>query len=1031
MPCGGHLERGGATPWLNGPHATPWLNGPVVCLVFVLSLLVPAWARANPDIKWRTLETEHFYIHYWAGNEEVAERGARLAEKAYAEVTDVLGHDVTLKTHVTLTDISDDANGFATARPYPQLTAYSVAPSALSVLETYDDWIDIVLTHEFVHVVHIDTVHGLARAINAVLGFGVLGKVIAPNLVQPRWIIEGLASARESDFSSMGRRRSAQFNAFLRMAVLDGTFQTLDQVSSGARIWPHGTAVYLYGLHFMHYISARFGDGAVRNLSHIYGAQIVPYGINRAIEKATGMTFYELWKDFKADVELRMRAEERRIRHRGLRQGRRLTWSGETTRYPTWSPDDTYIYFYKEDGHRPEGIKRLPATGGRMREGVGIGRQGADVDVEHVFDVEGPAEASFVGATQDMVFELTGVYDFRYRWSDLHRWNGGDPKRDEQLTFGARALEPHVSPDGREVVFRRNDTGQSRLGFVALDTGEIHEVAPLDRLAQVYTPRFSPDGRKVAFSGWRDGGYRDLYVFDRDTEQTERLTADRHLDLSPTWSPDGRYILFSSDRDGVFNIHVYDTTDGRVFQVSNVLGGAFEPALSHDGSRIAYIGYSGVGYDLWTMDFTPATWLVPAPTMSDLPSIENPKPPLPGDDGRPIVRKSHRYRAVATFFPRVIFPTALDFQSSQFGTALGFNTGLTDVLGYHNLNVAVTYDITNQQTSGAASYEFARLWPAFAFSASRGFAARDRGFTRYQYERDPTSGGSYLVTAYDEEVLRFSGSTRLPVVRTTRHSADVALAYNWTRWTNLDEDDLPIDPNAPASRLAPVGDAAEIELRASYSNESDGNSRFTFGVERGRTVGLNVGVFDEAIGSDFGDIQVGAVYREVVAMPWLGHQSALFEVRGGSSTIGSRTSSTFCVGDYFNGGDALRALVARQGYGTGCSGHIRGYPPQVRRGSAYATGSFEYRIPLLDVDRGLGTVPIFFRQIGMVPFFDVGNAWSDPDTARDVLMAAGASVVFGWRLGYLESINLLLQYAHGFDQELGLDSFRAVVSTSF
>src|SRR5690606_41353467 len=69
----------------------------------------------------------------------------------------------------------------------------------------------------------------------------------------------------------------------------------------------------------------------------------------------------------------------------------------------------------------------------------------------------------FVGASEDMIFDLVGTYDFRYRWSDLHRWNGGDPLVSEQLTFGLRASEPHVSPDGRTVVFRRNDAAQSRL----------------------------------------------------------------------------------------------------------------------------------------------------------------------------------------------------------------------------------------------------------------------------------------------------------------------------------------------------------------------------------------------------------------------------------------------------------------------------------------------------------------------------------------------------------------------------------------
>src|SRR5690606_16505570 len=135
-----------------------------------------------------------------------------------------------------------------------------------------------------------------------------------------------------------------------------------------------------------------------------------------------------------------------------------------------------------------------------------------DVDVEHVLDVEGESTVSFVGATPDLIFDLTGVHDFRYRWSDLHRFNGGDPLISEQLTFGVRASEPHVSMDGRTVVFRRNDAAQSRLAFLELDSGGMTEGEPLGRIAQVYTPRWHPDGNRVAFSAWREGGYRDIYV---------------------------------------------------------------------------------------------------------------------------------------------------------------------------------------------------------------------------------------------------------------------------------------------------------------------------------------------------------------------------------------------------------------------------------------------------------------------------------------------------------------------------------------
>ncbi len=1016
------------------PTHGAWLQPCVALLAAMwMWLLLPGSAGArNPDVKWKTIETEHFYVHFWSGEEDAAERTAMIAEKAYGELTEAWGHDVYLKTHITLSDVQDTANGRATANPFPQVVAYATAPESGSVLEAYDDWLDILITHELVHVVHLDTVHGIARALNGVFGFGVLGKVTTPNIVQPRWVIEGVATMHESKYSAMGRLRSAQFDAFLRMAVLDGTFQTIDQVSNGARVFPHGTSVYLYGSHFMQYIMARYGEDKLRDLSHVYATQVIPYGINKAMEKVLGVTFYQLWKEFKLDTARRFKAQARRIRARGLRQGRRLTFGGETTRYPMWSRDDEWIYFYKGDGHRDEGFKRVRATGGRIREGVGIGRQGADVDLQQVFDMEDPGAASFVAATGDIVFDQMGTYDLRYRWSDLWRWNGGDPRGAEQLTFGMRASEPDVSPDGRTVVFRRNDVAQSRLGFLDLDSGETEELPPIDRLSQVYTPRWNPDGMRVAFSGFVEGGYRDIYVFNRGTGATQRITADRHIDTTPSWSPDGRYLMFVSDRDDVYNIYAWDTEDESLHQVSNVLGGTFDPRVSHDGERIAYVGYGKNGYDVWVMDFDPQQWLPALPSVTDLPPAENPKPPITGNNGRPLSLDSRRYRPIETFYPRLFFPTALDFQSNDFGMGLGFETGITDYLAYHSALMFFNYNRDTRLASGAISYTFDRLWPSFNITASRSFNTRNGGFTRFDYERPLDSAvDNYVLNGYRERQTVLSVGTSLPVLRHAQHSANFGVEYVWRRWENLDEGDNAVDPNAPVTRLPEVGDAGEIGLGASYSNESDGGGRFSYGVEQGRSVSVRVGVIDRRLGGDFGDINTSVSYNETIPMPWRGHQSLALRWRAGAAAGGFRNRGAFCVGDYVSGGDAIRSMLGRTGFGTsGCS-LLRGYGVRAQSGRYFARATAEYRIPLADVDRGVGSLPFFMTRVGLIPFLDVGNAWTDPTDVRDVLVGSGAALVFSFRMGYAEGINLFLKYAHGFMREFGTDTFRLVVSTSF
>jgi Tol biopolymer transport system component len=1006
-------------------------------LVFVLVLLASrrAWA-GNPDLRMRTLETEHFHVHFYAGEEDLADRVGMIAERAHARLTVLMGHEPWPKVHILLEDDQDNANGFANVVPYPAIRLYASAPAAMSVLGNYDDWIDILVTHELLHIVHLDTIHGLPRLINAVLGLGGIGQVTAPNGTQPYWVIEGWATMIESDLTSAGRHRSALFDMMMRMAVLEGRFTTLDRVSNEAKIYPFRSSIYLYGLHFMHYLANRYGRDKLAELSHEYGGRIIPFGISRAIEDVYGVDLDTLWEEFRSDSTRRFQAEAREIRARGLRQGRRLTFSvsagtsGSHARYPIWSRDDRWVYFSQDDGHRQPGIYRLPAAGGPLREGLGIGDQGKQLGIERVIENLGPSPPALVPGRDDIIYEMAGTHDFRYSWNDLYRWPGGDPRRREQLTFGMRAREPHVAPDGRTVVFVRADVGQTRLGFLDLDTGDVVEVAPVDRFQQIHNPRFSPDGRRVAFSRWHEGGYRDIWVYDRRDGKSHRITADRWQDQAPTWTPDGRWIVFTSDRGGVANLHAYDTRTERIWQVTNVLGGAFEPAVSHDGTRVAYVGYTSTGFDLWVMEWNPDRFLPALPALDPFPVPADPTPDLPGTQGRPpSTIHGHPYRALQTFYPRTIFPAALEFESSDsFLSALAATTEFADIAGFHSATLSFAYLPDVERASGSASYRFSRLFPDFALGVGRTYLPRT-GFVRYVYD-EPGAGeedaqASYEREGYLERQTRASVQMDVPIVQHPRHNARAELDYDFIRYENVDADLEIVDPNAPASSQPAVGDLASLALGFSYgSNQS---FRYSYGDELGRKLDFDIGVVDRRIGSDFSGLQVTGSYSEFVPMPWRGHQVLALRLSGGASTVVERP--VFFAGGFSRDQDQIRTLLTRTPWGE--AGVLRGYPRGALAGRYEAVLNAEYRVPIVDVDRGPSALPLLLERLVLAGFTDWGNAWDGAFRLRDLAGSVGANLIFGLRVGYGERIYLMLQYAHGIDRALGIDSFRAVVARSF
>ncbi len=1004
----------------------------------LLVLLPTREAGANPDLKFRTITTEHFVIHYHVGEELVADRIAMLAERAYGRLTLGLGHAPSLRTHIVITDTTDASNGFANAVPYPRIRLFAAAPDTMSVLDSYDDWFDILVTHEFTHVVHIDTVHGLPRLLNAILGFGVAGKLSGPNIVQPRWILEGLATMYESELSAQGRHRSAIFDMFMRMAVLDGRFQGVDQINSGARVFPGGSSVYLYGLHLMHYIGAHYGLDKLAELSHIYGSRLVPWGINRALEDVIGVGFDQVYEEFQTDLERRFYAEARLIRARGLRQGRRLTFtssagaSGAHTRYPVWAPDDRHIYFYDDDGHRQSGIRRIPAEGTRIREGRGIGNQGKSLDIERIIDVEDASVPAFIGPNEDqIVFDMPGVHDLRYRWSDLYRWKGPDRRGREQLTFGLRARSPDVSPNGRRAAFVRNDSGQSRIGVLELDTLEFVELAPLDHVQQVYDPDWHPDGTKIAYAAWLDGGYRDIYVYDLETGEHEQITHDRALDNSPEWSHDGRWLLFSSDRTGVYNIHAYDTQTGKLWQVSNVLGGAFEPAINHAGDSIAYIGYSSTGYDVWSMEFDPEALLEPMVPIPAWPSPDDSTPELAQDQGRAPSLDSKPYRFYRTFYPRTLFPSAFEAEFGTLFSSLGLTLAVEDVIGYHSLVGNFEWLTSIKRPSGSVSYRISRLFPTFVFGFGRDFRVRE-SYQRYVYDPPPGSVGygpdqPYLLEGYLEQITSLAAKMELPVLRLARHNANFSLGYNFTNYKNLDDFDDIVDPNSPASNLPSVGNVASLIVGFTYDNRE--SVRYGWGSETGRALRATVTLSDPRIGSDYGDVRVSGSYAEYLRMPWQGHQVLALRLSGGASAGGLRGRGPFRLGGLPEQQDVIRTVIARDAFGEGTT--LRGYNPSAFSGLYYGLLNAEYRIPLIDVDRGIGSVPAMFERIVLAMFTDWGMAWTDPLELEDLAGSVGATLITSLKFGYGERAALFFQYAHGLDPDRGINYFRVFVGRGF
>ena len=148
-------------------------------LAAAVILLVATGARASdPRRHWKTLESAHFLISYYEPNGDIARRVAVVAERAHRVLAPALGHEPSEKTLITITDDTDGANGFASVIPRNQIGLFATAPDSLSVLNDHEDWLYGLVAHEYAHILHLDTIHGLPILYNYFVG-----KKWAPNNV--------------------------------------------------------------------------------------------------------------------------------------------------------------------------------------------------------------------------------------------------------------------------------------------------------------------------------------------------------------------------------------------------------------------------------------------------------------------------------------------------------------------------------------------------------------------------------------------------------------------------------------------------------------------------------------------------------------------------------------------------------------------------------------------------------------------------------------------------------------------------------
>src|SRR5438045_6928766 len=138
------------------------------------------------------------------------------------------------------------------------------------------------------------------------------------------------------------------------------------------------------------------------------------------------------------------------------------------------------------------------------------------------------------------------------------------------------------------------------VGTGSSPTGSAQARRPLQpsdifELKTVGDPRISPDGAWVAYTvssldKKEDNSDTDIYMVPASGGTAVKLTSSKKPETSPRWSPDGRYLAFLSGRAGTkTQVYLLDRRGGDAQQLTDYKTGASAIAWSPDSRKLAVL----------------------------------------------------------------------------------------------------------------------------------------------------------------------------------------------------------------------------------------------------------------------------------------------------------------------------------------------------------------------------------------------------------------------------------------------------------
>ncbi|MBN4081388.1 PD40 domain-containing protein [Caldithrix abyssi] len=685
--------------------------------LFTLTTAQSTWmwsGRVHPELKWQTISTEHFNIHYHQGIEDIAKEGAIIAEHVRPTLLAQMDLDTIPKIDIIFTSEDEVMNGFAT---WMYNTFIWVDQNDASIWLEKGKWLEQVLSHELQHIVFF---HKTRTWFPEPWSFLFVSRT-------PGWVIEGTAEYETESWRPY--RADLSHKAHVLKNKMDG-------------MNPHHD-----GFSKMLYWAERFGDSTITKTLG-YRNKLKLFNFKKGFKKATGVElkqFEEDWRRHMNTYYYGYRAQKETYKEIGevvklpIIKMQWFQFYNDSTKIAMIGNDD------KDQGDNSLLIAVRDTAKERKRfekweEGLEKLKKKKKKTKQDSLNIEKPYKPKVLWKRDEVDF---GVFHKSLAWSSdgkklaysKYHFGGNqsrvydikyyDPetKKHHWITKSLRATYP-AWIDSNTIAFVAHHNNVSNIYSVRLDGEDLQPVTHYTDNTQIAFLSVSPDSQYLTFSMSPQNANLDIYKLHIKSGEVERLTNDPMADTSPVWHPDGTAISYTANSNGVPNIHTINLSNGKITTNTDAGDGIWAHQWTPNDSRLLALSLTDVDSirlvkmnPFRTPDTQPLSlrdnytrWLKAGPDVS----FVNGKVEAPATISEP---RKYNFTKHMRHITSLVIPT-----SNPFGM-----TAWTDAMGRHIFQAFGYVDQDDPGESGYAfSYTNAQHGPLWSVSLTKNFGGSFR-----------------------------------------------------------------------------------------------------------------------------------------------------------------------------------------------------------------------------------------------------------------------------------------------------------------